>query len=483
MISPISRFKLSPVVATFLASLLLSLIATLSSTLNRDGMLYVRAARAFLDGGFVAAKAIFSWPFLSILIAGTSRLTGLELESAGHLLNALFMAGACALMVSCIVRRTPELGWLSGLVLLALPGLNEYRSELLREFGCWFFVMLAFWLALRWEDRLDWTGATATHLALLGAALFRPEALTLFAALIAWQFAIAPRGKRWRRLIMIGALPIIAGTVLVGLYFSGQLGGTRLAGEFSRLSVTRFDAKAQVLAGGLIDYARGNAQAILFFGSLALIPLKLLQKYGLLLIPLAYLFASGGARVALQRHPIFAWGICIHLLVLAVFVTDLQFLAGRYVGLLLLFSAPFAATGLGLIVQRWPRGHWPLIAIGIALALANVVSTSQGKGHFAEAGRWLAMNATETTRIYIDSPRTAFHAQWNNVELMARNDRPTIAVAAKSQRYDLFVLEKSRKDPPIDSWLEEESGLRIIQRFGQREKDEVIVAWPKPSAP
>ncbi|MBK8524401.1 MAG: hypothetical protein IPL58_09980 [Betaproteobacteria bacterium] len=162
---------LNPVATALAGSLLLSLVARLGSTINRDGMLYINTAQAFLDGGFAAAKASFAWPFLSIGIALVSKLTGLGLENAGYLLNALFMAGACALMVACVVRRAPELAWWSCLTVLALPGFNEYRNELLREFGCWFFVMLACWLALRWEEKPSWPGAVAIQLSVGTAAL------------------------------------------------------------------------------------------------------------------------------------------------------------------------------------------------------------------------------------------------------------------------------------------------------------------------
>ena len=146
--------------------------------------LYISTAQTFLESGFVAAKTNFTWPFLSISIAIISQLTGLGLEHVGFLLNALFMAGTCALMVSCIERRTPELAWWSCLTILALPGLNEYRNELLREYGCWFFIMLAFWLVLRWAERPRWLTALPPQLALATAALFRPEALALFPCLL-----------------------------------------------------------------------------------------------------------------------------------------------------------------------------------------------------------------------------------------------------------------------------------------------------------
>lgn len=475
--------RLGPVPVAFGASLLLSLVAHAPGTLNRDGMLYVRTAQAFIDGGFEAAGRLFNWIFLPVLMALLSQATGLGLESAGHLLNALFMAGACALMVACVRDRHPEAAWSACLMVLAMPGLNEYRNELLREYGCWFFVMLAFRLALRWTERPGWAAALGVQAALGLAALFRPEALALFPALLLWQLFAAPRAERWQRLAMLGALPLAAGLLLALLYWSGRLPGqSRLAFDLGRLSMERFDAKARVLASALIVYAHQEARTILLFGSLAIVPLHVLGKLGLLVVPLANLFVARAGRDALARYPLFAWGIAAHLLVLAVFVIDLQFLAGRYVGLVLLLLVPFVATGFWLLVRRFPRWRPLAVALALLLALANVVSMHPAKTHFVDAGRWLAQAHRDPGGVYIDSNRTAYYAGWFDVAPAPRNDRAAIEQAARDGHYELFVLELSRKDAPAEDWLRS-IGLEITQRFIHPNQDAVIVAVPRRSAP
>lgn len=474
---PILR-SLTPVRAAFLGSLLLSMVAHLGSTLNRDGIVYVFTAEVFLRDGFAAAKASYAWPFMSIGMALVSQLTGLGVEHAGYLMNAFFMAGACALMVAIAVRVRSDAAWMTCWVILALPGLNEYRNELLREYGCWFFTMLSFWLALRRSECSDWKLGLAAQISLALAALFRPEAVTLYAALIAWQFFAAPTGERWQRALLIGALPVIGGVIVLLMFFFGPLAGNeRLAFELGRLNTARFDAKAQILASGLIEYARGNAPAILFFGSIALIPIKLVQKLGLFILPLAYLVVMRGLREPLSRIPLFGWATAVHLLVLVVFVNDLQFIAGRYVALVLLLTAPFIGMGLQLVIERFPRSRIPLIVVLLAFALANVVPTGQSKEYFVDAGRWLADTAKTPEGLYIDSGRALFHAGWYGLPHPLRNDRSGIAAAARSGKYRLFVLERSRKDPPLDEWLAA-NGLRVVRRFGVEGKDEVVVAEP-----
>ena len=90
---------LTPVTAAFAGSLLLSLVARLGSTINRDGMLYIHTAQAFLDGVSLPQRKSSHGPSCRSASRSFPKLTGLGLENAGYLLNALFMAGACALMV------------------------------------------------------------------------------------------------------------------------------------------------------------------------------------------------------------------------------------------------------------------------------------------------------------------------------------------------------------------------------------------------
>lgn len=468
-----------PAWVAFAGSALLSLIAIATGgTLNRDGMLYVDAARLFLTDGFAATHAVFAWPFLPVLMAAVSQVTGLGLENAGYLLNILFMAGACALLVACSTRLLPEAAWPICLVLLAIPGLNGYRNEVLREYGGWFFIMLSFWLALRWSDRPRWRNVLPVHATLVAAALFRPEALALFPALILWQAFESPPAARWRRLAMIGALPVAGLATLVALNASGMLGG-RLAADLGRFSPERFMDKARQLGLALPEYARGEAPIILFFGSLAIIPVKFVKMMGLFNLPLLFAGAApGGFRAVIGRAQLFAWAFLAQLLVLTVFVTDQHFLAGRYVAALLLFVVPFAGYGLWCLFKRFPRWRIPLALISILIALANVVSSSPGKHHFVAAGQWLAANAQDSPRVYIESARSAYYAGWRFSGRPDPGERSRLAEDLRQGRYDLVVLEVSRKEDDIAAWLAS-SGLREVVRFTHPNKDAVVVAEPQ----
>lgn len=467
--------SLGPVRTAFLGSLLLSFIALQKGTLNRDGMLYVETARIFIEQGFHAAMANFNWPFLSLLMAWLSLPTGLDLETSGHLLNALFMAGACALLVACARRGFPEATWHVCLAVLALPGLNGYRDELLREYGSWFFIMLTIWLAQHWSDAPRWPLAIASQLALCIAALFRPEALALFLALICWQWFMAPAGERLRRLAMIGSFPIFGFVALFALLAGGEFNLGRLPGDFGRFFLTNFSKHAVAIAGVLPEYGQPQASFILFFGSLAIVPVKFAGKLGVFVVPLLLAFGNRAARDVLARAGPFAWAFLLHFLVLCVFVLEAQFLAGRYVGLLLLFSTPVTGYGLLRMCQRFPRWQTATWAVVALVLVANVVSIGSPKQHYKEAGAWLAANAVESPRIYVESARAAFYAGWRYSGTAP--DRPRLEDGLARGEYDLVVLEVSRNEPDIDPWLSR-FRLRRVATFVHFNGDAVIIARP-----
>ena len=473
----------SPARVVFFASLALSLLAILSNpSLNRDGMLYVDSARMFLSDGFAGALSVFNWPFLPILIAWFSELSGLRLETAGHFMNALFLAGTCSLVVTCSTRGFPQAAWATCLCLLALPALNHYRNEILREYGCWFFFMLSFWLALRWSEKPQWHGALAVQLALAVAVLFRPEAAAFFVALTLWQLFVAPTGERWGRTLMIGGLPLAGLTVLVLLHLSGQLEyGSRLASELGRGSLASFNAKAAALAQGLIPYARDEAKTILFFGSLFIIPLKFFKQLSIFVVPLSFAFLAPSLRRTLSRWQPLAWAFTMQVLVLAVFVLDLQFLAGRYAAVLQLLIAPLVGYGLWLMMERFSRWRWLMILLTVLTMLGNVVSLNPSKQHFAQAGEWLAQNASESPAVYVESARTAYYAGWRFATRQYPEDRSLLLTDLAQKKYTLVVLEISRGENEIRLWLEK-LGLREVQRFNEDDADTdghaILIAEP-----
>ena len=301
----------------------------------------------------------------------------------------------------------------------------------------------------------------------------------LFATLFLWQAWQAPRAERLKRLLMIGAFPILGSIVLLSLYSGGGISsGSRLAGDLQRFSLVSFDSKAQALAAALNDFGKANAGTILFVGSLAVVPLKLIGKLDLLLLPLVFFFFSGQLQSFVERFALFAWGIAAYLIVLSVFVIDMQFLQGRYVGLVLLFSAPFVGFGLWQMIQRYPRWRILILLLAGLTMIANLKAFGPSSRYYVEAGSWLSSNVKDTSRVYNESARMLHYAGWYKTEIIEKKNRNSISKVLAEKKYDYFVLEASPNDPPIQPWLDK-NGLKVLKRFDRSSgRGAVVVAVP-----
>lgn len=473
-----------PVRTAFIGSLLLSVAALGSGALiNRDGIYYVDTARAMLDQGLALQNYGVDWQFMSLLMAILASLTGLAPEAAGHMLNAFLLAGACGLLVAITRRRLPEAAWAACLVVLAMPAYNGYRSELLREFGFWFFCCMAFWLAMRWEETPRWREVIVCQLALGAAALFRLEAVAFYPALMLWQAFAAPAGQRRRRVFMIGCLPLAGAALAVVLFGSGLVAPPNRLGYYLEAAnplrtLQIIDEAAGRMSEFVLKYkySREEAGYVLFFGLLTIIPMKFLKMSGVFVVPLFYAFVAQPARAALARWQPLPWVFLAHLLVLAAFVTHQFFLVGRYVSLLNLLAVPLVAGGLVLLMRRFPRWKIPMVALALLAMAANVVSFSPRKTHIVEAGRWLGANAAESTRVGVDNARIAYYAGWRISQAVIA-DRPALAAALAEKRIDMVAVEAPRKEAEVGKWLAE-NRLQLVQRFANQAGDAVIVAVP-----
>jgi len=469
--------------AAFVGSLLLSLVAVQGHLVNRDGIYYLDRARTIMEDGLAAGVRSGEWSFLSILIAAGSAATGLGPETSAHLLDALFMAGACALLVAWVRQRSPEAAWAACLAVLAMPAYNQYRHEILREFGFWFFSLLGLWLAMRWGEAQRYRDAVLSQLALAAAVLFRLEAAAFYPALMLWQAFAAPAGQKLRRTLTIGVLPLVGGLVALLAFAIGWFAPPARLSYYLDAANPLHTYQIIGEAGSRMQeyvlkykYSREEAGYVLLFGLLSMIPVKFLKMAGLLLVPLAFQFTARPAREWLARWQPLPWALFAYLLVLAAFVTHQLFLVGRYVSMLHWLVVPLAAGGLALIMQRYPRWRIPIIVLALATMTANVVSTAPRKTHIVEAGLWLADNAQDRRRVGVDNSRIAYYAGWRREESIVL-ERPQLAQAIAEGRLDMLLIEVSRMDAQAGQWLQD-NRLGEVRRFANRAGEAIIVAVP-----
>lgn len=469
--------RLSPVGVAFFGSLLLSVIAVLGVvTIGKDAAFYIDIAQRVNADGVQAAILAFDWPWFPILLAWSHSLLGLPYEQVAYLWCALLMAGACALLVDALGRALPGSGLWMPLLVLALPALNSFRNDILREQGFWFFSVLALWLALNWAERGGWLRAAAIHLAILGAALFRLEALMLFGALALWRLSDLFSYSGWNRLLQIAALPLLGGAVaLVVITVSGGFSQGRVEYYLHLLDPsalkTVFDAKTNALADAVFAKYMDDDAGLLLLG---MILLAILFSFIKLCGPVALVFLRSVSWSAFgaywRQYRLFVCAALIYIVVLVVFFLQQGFVNSRYVSYLNLLALPLLAFALVGFVQKFPRLGRVLAVLLIVQMLDNVISLGAKKTHYVEAGQWLSQHASREASIYYDDPRIGYYAGFG-YRVIGKTLGDAMA-APESYRY--LLIEADGDEPWLLEWLKLHD-LRVLERFANRKDDAVLV--------
>jgi len=256
---------------------------------------------------------------------------------------------------------------------------------------------------------------------------------------------------------------------------------TRFAGDVTRFGLQALDGKINNIAAVLPDYAGKFVPSILIYGSLALVPERYVVKLGVFVLPLLYLLFAGHFKEAFRQNKFFMLAFFAHALVAGYFALNTQFLAGRYVALLCLLSAPMLGYALAIWLRVRPQFTTVLVAVGVLLMFANVISLSPKKMHFVDAGQWLAAQSVDPSRLYIESGRTAYYAGLSMSLSGLPENRTKLGEVVRMGRHQLFVLEVSRKDSSIETVLLE-MGLVTVKRFSTEDGDVVIIAEPMPAS-
>lgn len=471
--------RLPPPALAFLASLALSAIAIAGTlVIGKDAAYYLDLARQALEHGPSAARQIESWPWFPLLIAGSHRLSGLPLEALAYLWCSLFAAGTCAVLVAATQERIAGSGYWACLIVLAMPAFNQFRDDIIREHGYWFFVALALWLALRWLERGGWARAAVIHLALAGAVFFRLEAVFLVPALVLGLCSELRTRQGWLRLLQLNAVPLFA-AALATLFVTIKGGGLeqpRVAYFLSfidpRTLLARLDLMATAFAKAALDkYAADEARQIVVYGLALALLAKFIVLNGPFALPLLFARGWSAIRRAYSTLQPFAWAWLVYLVLLLVYFVQKGFVNSRYVSLLNLLALPFLTSALLVFVQRFPRLGKGLVVVACLVMLHNVTSFGARKTHYLEAAAWLTQHTAPADTIYYEDARIAYYAgRGYPIPLQAREE--VLVQAPPEFRY--FVLTSKREDANLSALLEQQH-KRVLGRFANRKGDSVLI--------
>lgn len=469
---------LTPMRGAFVGSLILSMVAlSFEPVIGRDAAFYVDNARIFLEQGAGSLLVQFSWPWFSALIGVTHQLTGLSLIASGYVWVFLFTAGTCAVLVRCVEMMQPKAGYWAVLVVLAIPAYNEYRDQIFREPGFWFFSSIALLCMIVFEQRRRWRDLGVAVVAVLCAAAFRLEAtfmLVSIALTLIWvqrQYLI----NHYR-----GGLISVALTLLIliscGVILRAYADMVRVDYYLGMIAIDSLFSELQSVAadlrqGVLHSHSHGHAVPVILFGFFMTILFSALAAMGPFVVSFLMGMNREGVVKADYQYVFILISLLLYLAILMVFFIQERFIIDRYISFLHILLTPSIALSAWHLQSRYLALGRVILAIALIAGVANVISTSSKRTHYLDAAQWAKTHLASDARVYFYEPRLSFYSGrgYNRTDMSSSE-----ALEQQLEQFDYFFV-----DLPLDDLIVQEklaSGdLEYLGSFDNGDDRQLII--------
>lgn len=442
---------------TALASLLLSFIAVyFDDLINRDGILYIDTANAYLQGGLEGAAQHYDWPFFSIIIAYLQKLTTLTLQTNAYVITSLLFALLNDTLIRISHKLLPNKKQLliAALFILCFQSTNEYRDFIIRDIGYWAFASLSLYYLILFIEAPTLKIATLWQLVAVIAVLFRLEGLVPLLGLPLFLFAVQKPANGLKHYLLLNYLfiVILPLTLLVALSsFSPHAAFNKInsVSYYTNIDafLTTLNESVLVLKAKILNkYSEDYAGLVLVSGLMVMLFYKLLKALGVgyIVIYLASRQQKTPIKPTTTRTLLYYF-LALNILILVAFVLHRYFITTRYTVLtlitLLLLMLPMLCN---FLEKAWTTKNRPILIFAgtiLSLSLADSIIQSNSKSYIKNTAIWAAENLPQGSRILTDEKAIRYYAKTQKI-----NTNITLANLKNYHEYDYVIVIKKRKN-------------------------------------
>ncbi|OYY50524.1 MAG: hypothetical protein B7X95_08995 [Methylophilaceae bacterium 17-44-8] len=407
--------------------------------INPDSVLYLEAAKLFAEGQWKSGFNIFQWPFYSLWIAGTHKVSGLNIHHSAQFLNVFFFAISTISFITIIsLAGGNKITMAAGALILFSSSyvVGDVLEMLMRDEGFWAFYLtsivffIQFYKHQRYQDALLW------QLSAIFAMLFRIEAIMYLALLplilltnkkLAWT-------DRIHALIKVNFLNIlialgVATTLTLNKHMTMENFGrlkeifsTNLGNEFTHNLITRANIMSSEVLG---NYLEEFAVPGLLLTFILAIVVKIFSAAGFVNIGLAtYTLKCRQVVIDPLVSKILYCVALISLINMALIITKVFVLSTRYVvglGFIIMLFASFSfayllsqhTNDVGTNDKKTRVKKWLIYAMMIFMVLGvvkNILPKREGYNYLQEAASWVANNNPQHSPVFFDDLRVQYYA-------------------------------------------------------------------------
>ena len=405
---------------TALLSLVLSVLAYyLDDVINRDGILYMDMADAYLQNGLSATAKLYNWPFFSILVAYVHQLSSFSFELSGQIINTLLFVlfTDSLVLLSSKILPTPRQLVIAAVLILSFYSINEYRDYIIRDIGYWAFCSLALYRFIRFLEAPNLRNATFWQLAAVIAILFRIEGAVILLGLPLYLFLDHPPVRAIKNVLQLNYL-LLAVTVIIAIFTLGQSDITAAFGKINTLLnyinvdsfLSRFNNKADIIGSQvLVRFSANYAGLVLASGLIVMLAVKLFKALSIGLVTLYIASIWQQRNQALIPHKyrrLLVYFAALNILILLVFLFQKYFLVTRYAVValtsLFLLMLPRICTSIETLWLGKKKLLLSLVAVILLLGLIDNLTQSNSKVFIKNTAIWAAQNLPEESLVLTD---------------------------------------------------------------------------------
>lgn len=484
------------------------------NVINNDGILYIYSAESFLQHDLQKAFSFYKWPFYPLLIAIISRISTISLEYSAHILNAALTG----LMVYCFIHLVKEMGGdkkvqiAAAFIILLYPGINEYRSYIIRGHGYLAFYLFSLIMFVKFIKQPLFRFAMGWGIGITIAILFRYEGF-VFAMLLPLVILFKndiPFKNRIIQLIksqtffwLISAAGLICVlfrphssiTLLKKFFLLPVFLASYLQSHFFQTFIFKADmVKEHVLNKFSADYAISIAGASIIIILACEIISRLTPVFSVLTIHAIYRKCLFPVR---HMKKIWLWAVFINFAILVAYITIFFLLTGRYplaLSLTIMLAVPFS---LNILYEKWRTSHdqqwikkwiFPCVCILIIIMGADSLTSLGGnnKTYLKEAGKWIKETSKPHETIFTTSYILSFYAEKENKKPLwekslakpwGENWEEMLTMIDNDQwkNFDYIAIVIKRKFPHHEKEILSAIPIPPVRVFKNKKNDHVII--------
>ncbi|MCU7799905.1 MAG: hypothetical protein KZQ70_07115 [gamma proteobacterium symbiont of Lucinoma myriamae] len=485
-------------ITTAFLSFLISLwLFSSRDIISRDAVLYVNAAQAFLDAGILAAFKVWAWPFYSIVIAITHKLTGFSLENSAYLLTIVLETIISVTFVKLYAKIAFQGArlWVAMLFILTFVTLNDYKGDIWREYGFWAFSLLAIYQFILYYQKHHKTNALLWQLCIFTATLFRTEAV-VFAVFAPFYFLFIQNNsftEGFKNLLTLNSIFYsIALLSIISILLSSQLQNlilNNLPSQIVYLSPKEIFGNFNLAAENFVkhvlpfSYSAGYSHLIIGSGLLSMLIFKLLKIFSLVYVGIWFI---GSYKHWINKKPesnIIYYFASIALLILLVFITSRLFISTRYTVFLLLLIGLIFSQYLDYFLSYLSQQKYKLWLAALSIFIAiqfldSIISTGTKKFPIQKSSEWLIQNSKPDEKIACNEGRFTYYAKQNckleNKQFYNDYNQSDIQYL-KDNNFTYLLLWVKHKNTTMLNTLELDNNLILLKKFKNKRDDIALV--------